>query len=359
MGVSPRTFGAIKNYEVAEDGTLVLDVLGVVFSDPSKDEDEVERDLQGQYFLPPDMTDYHIGEDESNWLYPGKRVPVLYDHGLDEHVGDVVLGEATFKGVTAEGLEFLIEITERRAKKYRQFVEELVKRGLLGVSSQTVVSMLRATKSGKITGWGIAELSLTPTPADPRTIANVRTVAKNLGVYIGEEDMAKKTNNSTAETAEEAVKAANEQVNTPQEEPREGGAVTKHVEEALERVTTEVEEIQNNAAYAELLKRLNGLEELVQGLTNTVDELVQAQKDADAKTEQHMKTLTNDIGQALAMFAEKFGTVLTKHMATEVIGRAAEMSNVEAAAVGDVSVTKRSRVMDWPGSNTYNGRVIK
>ena len=96
-------------------------------------------------------------------------VPVkamFYDHTLNEKVtgavGSVKIEEADEVGVW-------IEAQLDRSKAYVNAVLELVGQGVIGLSSGTA-SHLARRKSGKILRWPVVEYSLTPTPAEPRTI---------------------------------------------------------------------------------------------------------------------------------------------------------------------------------------------
>jgi phage head maturation protease len=62
-----------------------------------------------------------------------------------------------------------IEAELDRHKAYVDYVVQLVEKGALGWSSGSVGHLTR--RSGKsITQWPIIEMSLTPTPAEPRTL---------------------------------------------------------------------------------------------------------------------------------------------------------------------------------------------
>src|SRR5262249_42472734 len=61
------------------------------------------------------------------------------------------------------------------AKQYAEAIRELVAQGVLGFSTGAVAHLVGRTKGAvagtmQIVSWPIAELSLTPTPAEPRTI---------------------------------------------------------------------------------------------------------------------------------------------------------------------------------------------
>jgi phage head maturation protease len=133
---------SIKN---VTDDTLTVAGYGVVFGGV---------DLEGETFCPD--TDYMLD------LVPSK--PVLYDHGQSlKHF----IGKAS--SVAADEYGLWVEAELDRHADYVAQIEELVKKGALGWSSGTVGHL--AQRDGKsIKRWPLVEFSLTPTPAEPRTL---------------------------------------------------------------------------------------------------------------------------------------------------------------------------------------------
>lgn len=116
------------------------------------------RDLDGEEFTPE--TDYQLG------LVPSK--PVYYDHAQRDIKHPL--------GVTAEvktdDAGLWIEAELDRSRKYVDHVMALVHAGRLGWSSGSV-QHLAQRDGGVIKAWPIVEFSLTPTPAEPRTLGVV------------------------------------------------------------------------------------------------------------------------------------------------------------------------------------------
>lgn len=117
------------------------------------------RDLVGEYFSP--STDFWFDRITAT-------PPVLYEHGMDGSARKAVLGQVVATKADPTGL--WIEAQLEKSRDYVEAVMELVKKGVLGWSSGAVSHLVEKTKSGHLTIWPVAEFSLTPDPAEPRTI---------------------------------------------------------------------------------------------------------------------------------------------------------------------------------------------
>jgi len=129
------------------DGTATIVGYGVVFGG---------KDLYGETFTPE--TDFSLD------LVPVK--PVLYDHGMSDTVKHWI-GKVT--NVTMDEHGLWVEAELERNKDYVAQVLELVEAGALGWSSGTAGHLAQRTGS-IIKTWPVIEWSLTPTPAEPRTL---------------------------------------------------------------------------------------------------------------------------------------------------------------------------------------------
>ena len=119
------------------------------------------RDLVGDYFT----RDTDLGETR-----PFVGMPVYYDHALGSEpnqIGTVKQWETTDGGIDVE-----IELSKRY--RYIEQVMELVKKGALGLSTGAVGNTVVREK-GQLKRWIVGELSLTTTPAEPRTVASTKT----------------------------------------------------------------------------------------------------------------------------------------------------------------------------------------
>ncbi len=128
--------------------TLLVGGWGIVFGG---------QDLEGDTF----------GPDTDFWLdrLPGPR-PVLYEHGFNVP-GLKVLGRTL--RIEPRDLGLWVEAELDRHNEYVRMLERLLEAGALGWSSGAVAHLVRR-EGGKVVSWPIAEFSLTPTPAEPRTL---------------------------------------------------------------------------------------------------------------------------------------------------------------------------------------------
>lgn len=130
---------------ITED-IITLEGYGIVFGG---------EDLQGERFTP----------DTNFMLENIKRLPVLWEHNAGS-VKDV-LGWAIPVKVDDVGVFF--EIALKKSNKYISAIQKLVEQGRMGLSSGALPWTLE--KDGNvIKTWQAAELSMTVTPAEPRTL---------------------------------------------------------------------------------------------------------------------------------------------------------------------------------------------
>lgn len=114
------------------------------------------EDLDGETFTPE--TDFDLD------YVPVKRV--FYDHTMNTEVRHA-LGSVV--KVISDEAGLWIEAQLDKSKAYVEAVLKLVEQGVLGWSSGSIGHLVRKD-GGVIKSWPIAEFSLTPTPAEPRTL---------------------------------------------------------------------------------------------------------------------------------------------------------------------------------------------
>jgi len=118
------------------------------------------KDLTGDIFTK--ATD--LGETRS---FVG--TPVYYDHGLGSIRGQIGTVKAWMP--VGDGIDVEIELDKRL--DYIDDVMKLVKSGALGLSTGAL-SHLVVRQAGELKRWVVGEISLTPTPAEPRTLTEVK-----------------------------------------------------------------------------------------------------------------------------------------------------------------------------------------
>jgi HK97 family phage major capsid protein len=122
-----------------------------------------------------DLTDDRFTADtDLGGSRPFEGMPVFYDHamgGIKSQIGMVKAWMPSDDGIDVE-----IELDRRH--KYADEVMKLVESGALGLSTGAVSHLVvrEPVKGGyEIKRWHVAEISLTPTPAEPRTITEVKS----------------------------------------------------------------------------------------------------------------------------------------------------------------------------------------
>jgi hypothetical protein len=114
-----------------------------------------------------DLAGEHFEADTDFWLDRLGPPPVLYQHGQDSAAGKAVLGRVTAH--KADDMGLWIEAQIQRSNEYAAALEKLIKAGRMGWSSGAI-SHLVEVANGRIKTWPVAEFSLTPEPAEPRTL---------------------------------------------------------------------------------------------------------------------------------------------------------------------------------------------
>lgn len=126
-------------------------------------------DLQNEYFT----KNTFLGVEENS------KTILMYNHGLDETLKRVPIGQTIKYTIDDYGLSFEAELKALNPnlwkelqiddnQKYLEAIKDMIKSGNLGVSSGAVGhSVIKS--NNEIKQWLIGELSLTPTPAEPKT----------------------------------------------------------------------------------------------------------------------------------------------------------------------------------------------
>jgi len=135
------------------------------------------RDLSGEFFTK--STKFDSNFTDLGVLY------VDFEHGLDpDEVGlnsSDVLGIVDWKSARVDDTGIFVERVLNRRASYMGVLEELLKAGVIGTSSQCAPGKKSKNLSGEITSWPLMRDSLTVTPMEPRMISeNVLASIKSL-----------------------------------------------------------------------------------------------------------------------------------------------------------------------------------
>jgi phage head maturation protease len=189
-------------------------------------------DLEGDTFTK--STNYMLD------LVPAK--PVCYDHTMSAAVPHVI---GTVKSVTADETGLWVEAELKRSEDYVDAVLELINRGVIGWSSGSVPHLVRR-EAKSITQWPVIEWSLTPTPAEPRTLG-----VERIKSVTGDEQ--NETTEAAATQAEESASPAvvTDTPTTEQDEPaRPAGKTIMTLEEMAALLAAQSAEIKALQAAA-------------------------------------------------------------------------------------------------------------
>ena len=142
--------------------------------------DDERKDLTGEYFTP-------ATEDLETLFKAMGKLPLLYQHAADGALKTTVVGPVDVMTKDEIGLWYEAQLS--MAAQYRGAIDGLIEQGVLGTSSGTLPAARRVDrKTGRIERWAIAELSLTPTPAEQRMmerpVAEVAAAFKAVGLDL-------------------------------------------------------------------------------------------------------------------------------------------------------------------------------
>jgi phage head maturation protease len=142
--------------------------------------DATKRDLTKEFFTPET-------EDLETLFKAMGKLPLLYQHAGDGALKTAVVGPVDV--LTKDEIGLWYEAQLSMAAQYQDAIHGLIEQGALGTSSGTLPAARRVDrKTGRIQRWAIAELSLTPTPAEPRMmerpVAEVAAAFKAVGLVL-------------------------------------------------------------------------------------------------------------------------------------------------------------------------------
>ena len=208
------TFGDDLEIKRLEDGGLEVKGWAVRFTGPD------ETDLEGDYFT---------GDTDFGAI---KEVGLYYHHGMDKELGRKRIGTAELEKKDA-GLWMQAQMKLR--EDYEKAIEEMVRRKKMGISSGAAGHLVERVKTNGgnfIAQWPIGEVSLTPTPAEPRNVVSLKSL---LNGATGDDPQAVE---QTADIGEP------EEVSTPQTtEPQDTEVKMENTEQKAEIVAPTLDQI--------------------------------------------------------------------------------------------------------------------
>jgi len=131
----------------------------------------------------PDLADDYFTKD-SQLDIQDREYPVYYAHSLDPILNDRIIGNSSLK---TDPVGVWIECQLSMRDEYEKAIYKLAKQGKLGWSTGSVSHLVRREQKSKayfVKSWPIAEISLTPTPCEPRTNAQpIKTIEQLIADY--------------------------------------------------------------------------------------------------------------------------------------------------------------------------------
>lgn len=146
----------------------------VLWGDPD------HRDVTNEYFTPE--------TEELDVIFQRmKALPSLYDHASDGAMKSEVVAKVDLMEPDDVGMWFEAQLLQ--SDRYRAAILQLIERGALGVSTGTLPWARKVAKNGRILRWPIAEISLTPTPAEyrmmERPVSEIKAAWTAIGLELG------------------------------------------------------------------------------------------------------------------------------------------------------------------------------
>jgi hypothetical protein len=206
--------------------------------------DTNRKDLTGEYF----KSDTEFG------LHWYERRPALYHHGLDDTLKDTVIGNIDTLKADTIGLWAEAQLDLRN--QYVRAVQKLVEKGALGWSSGSLPHLVEIETDGRIKRWIIVEGSLTPTPAEPRILATLKTIPV---VPLKGLEVAEEVATAPVDSAHKPELAQADPTEPPTEEPQQEkpkvnrDAVAEFVRAYAQSMGSEMSDEEVNAAVDAIL----------------------------------------------------------------------------------------------------------
>ena len=297
---SPPSAVKIKS---SDSTKTVFEVVGVPYGGPAF---LGGKDLQGERFTK--STDF--GRDLGG-AFVVETIYSFYDHALNDGIGKQQIGFAKFFQETEQGQLWNIEVS--KAYQYHDFIYAMAQANLLGASSQPVQTAVEIDEDGNIKRWPLAEISLTPTPANPAAVMQLmKSLNMEFKMEVG---------------MEEELNKENVEETKPETEVDETPDLAAVIESAFEETPVDAELSDVKSILAELVKS-------VASLTTAMAEI----KTDTAKSVTDQKALAVEIGKINAGL-KSFAVSVAKSLKTQVKQTIVDLdkkSEVETEVEGEV-----------------------
>lgn len=162
-------FAYVKSLGISDPGIMAVKSIGA---------DEIKgyammwgnaaiTDVEAEYFTKfTDFWDTRLGKSPR---------PLTWDHAQDGSLkASPVIGDIVDFGDDEIGRWYVAKLD--RSHRYRKAIDELIKNGVLGTSSDSAPQYVERVKTGKATWlktWPFFAAALTDTPAEPRMIGSI------------------------------------------------------------------------------------------------------------------------------------------------------------------------------------------
>lgn len=155
------------------------------------------KDLDGEYFTR--STDF--GETR-----PFEGMPVYYDHARGTLKSQIGIVKSWVPG--DEGIDVQIELD--KSHRYYEMVKDLIATGRMGLSTGALPNTFVASTDGEIKRWTVGEISLTLTPAEPRTMGLQSEVKSQEGDIVSDATKAPVPDHTNSHSTQESIVNAQE-----------------------------------------------------------------------------------------------------------------------------------------------------
>lgn len=305
---SPPSAVKIKS---SDSNKTVFEVVGVPYGGPAF---LGGSDLQGERFTK--STDF--GRD-LNGTFIVDTIYSFYDHALNDGIGKQQIGFAKFFQETDAGQLWNIEVS--KAYQYHDFLVAMAQKNLLGASSQPVQTAVEIDEDGNIKRWPLAEISLTPTPANPSAVMQLM---KSLNMDYKMEDVVE----------EDVKKPEVEEEVPPTPETDELPELSDVIEDAFNTDSTVEPVVADAKTLQTMMEDMKKMMDIVQAISTGMEEMKSERTDLVT----NQKALAVEIGKINAGL-KSFAVGVAKSLKTQVKQTIADLdkkSEVELEIEGEV-----------------------